>query len=127
MLSMNRIVLIFFFGIISGTCFSQSEINQTDANGQRHGLWKKCYEGSQQLRYEGTFEHGKEVGEFKFYCEDCKDKPSVIKKFSGKDDIAEVKYLSIKGKVISEGKMKGHDRIGEWIIYHEKSEVPMSR
>lgn len=124
---MVRIVLIFFFGIISVTCFSQSEINQTDANGKRHGLWKKFYDNSQQTRYEGTFEHGKEVGEFKFYCEDCKDKPSVIKKFSGKDEISEVKYLNTKGKTISEGKMKGRDRIGEWIIYHEKSEVPMSR
>lgn len=120
-------ILFFFLGTISFTAISQSDINQTDAEGKRHGLWKKFYDGTSQLRYEGTFDHGKEVGEFKFFCEDCKDKPSVIKNFNSKDDIAHVKYLDKKGKTISEGKMKGHQRVGEWIIYHQKSQQPMSR
>ena len=43
------------------------EFNQFDSNGKRHGKWKKNFEGTEVLRYEGQFEHGKEVGVFKFY------------------------------------------------------------
>ncbi len=107
--------------------FAQSEINQFDAQGKRHGVWKKTYPGTQQLRYEGTFEHGKEIGEFRFYCAECNDKPSVVKNFNGEDDTAKVKYFTIKGKLVSEGKMKGKDRVGEWVYYHEKSQQPMIR
>lgn len=125
---MKKTILSLFFGILFCSLgFSQNEINQTDAQGKRHGLWKKTYEGSSQLRYEGTFEHGKEVGEFKFYCEDCKDKPTVIKNFTGKDGIADVKYFTIKGKLVSEGQMKDKDRLGEWLYFHENSKQVMTR
>lgn len=111
----------------TNNCFSQNDVNQTDAQGQRHGVWKKHYPKTDQLRYEGKFEHGKEVGEFKFYCEDCKDKPTTIKTFNKKDDIAEVKYFTPKGKLVSEGKMKGKDRIGEWVYFHKNSKAIMTR
>lgn len=126
---MKKISILFFFGIIflCVDAFSQSEINQMDAQGQRHGLWKKIYPGTKQVRYEGTFEHGKEIGEFKFYCEDCKDKPSVIKQFNAKDDTVVVKYFTVKDKLVSEGKMKDKDRIGEWVYYHKNSKEVMTR
>lgn len=126
---MKNLFIVFFFGIIFGTgnCFSQSEINQMNVQGQRHGVWKKYYPDTDQLRYEGRFENDKEIGEFKFYCEDCKDKPSVVKTFNKKDDVAEVKYFSPKGKLVSEGKMKGKERIGEWIYYQKNSKEIMTR
>lgn len=125
---MNKNALFIFFGILCAPlAFSQTEINQMDAQGKRHGIWKKTYEGTSQLRYEGNFEHGKEIGEFKFYCEDCKGQPTVIKNFTGKDNIADVKYFTIKGKLVSEGKMAGKDRIGEWVYYHEDSKNIMTR
>lgn len=103
------------------------EINQMDESGQRHGLWKKKYDNSEQIRYEGKFDHGKEVGEFKYYCENCKDKPMIIRNFTGKDSVAEVKYFTKKGSIISEGKMSGKNRIGEWLYYHEKQNKLMMR
>lgn len=118
------------FALLSGyftLSFSQSEINKMDADGKRHGLWKKTFDGSNQLRYEGTFDHGTEVGKFKFYCEECKDQPMVIKDFSGKNNIAQVTYFTITGKLVSEGSMQGKDRIGEWVYYHKKSKNVMSR
>ncbi len=105
--------------------FSQMEINQRDEFGKPHGPWKKYYEGTQQLRYEGVFEHGKETGEFRFYCEDCKDRPSAIKKFTAEDDVSEIEYYSKKGNLISTGKMHGKVRAGEWVTFHEDSRVPM--
>lgn len=129
MYKMKNLAIFLFFGIIfsSVSCFSQDKINQTDAQGQRNGVWRKMYPNTQQLRYEGTFDHGKEIGEFNFYCEECKDKPMATKNFSAKDDVADVKYFTIKGKLVSEGKMKGKERIGEWVYYQEKSKEVMTR
>ncbi len=118
-------IFVFLFGSISA--HAQEDINQVDAQGKRHGVWKKYFEGSKQLRYEGTFEHGSEVGIFKFYCETCKDQPMVVKDFSGKDNTATVTYFTEKGKKVSEGRMDGKLRIDEWVFFHKASEAVMSR
>lgn len=124
---MKAFLLFFLVLMIGFNSLSQSDLNQFDVNNERHGQWKKYFPGTTQLRYEGTFEHGKEVGTFKFYCEDCKSQPMVVKEFSSKDNTAEVKYYTVKGKLVSEGKMDGKKRIGEWVYYHEKSHVVMTR
>ncbi len=103
------------------------EINQMDSNGERHGVWKKYFPKTKQLRYEGAFEHGKEVGTFKFYCEECKDQPTVVKEFTLGNSLANVKYYTAKGKLVSEGKMEGKLRIGEWLYFHKKNSEVMTR
>ncbi len=124
-----KFVLLFFFGVVfaSPIASAQSEINQMDAEGKRDGLWKKKYPGTKQVRYEGTFKHGKEVGTFKFYCEDCKKQPSVVKEFKTGNSISEVKYYTPKGKLVSEGKMDGRNRIGEWLYYPKKYSTVMTK
>ena len=117
--------LFMFFGIFSMT--AQETINQFDANGKRHGVWQKTYPDSKQIRYTGTFEHGKEVGTFKFYCEKCKDKPTAVKQFKADSNISQVQYFTPKGKLVSEGKMDGKDRVGEWVYYHKNSSQVMTR
>lgn len=119
------IILSVVFSV--STANSQSEINQFDSKGKHHGIWKKNFEDSEQLRYEGEFNHGKEIGVFKFYCEDCKNKPSLVKTFSKNNDVAEVKYYAKKGKLLSEGKMNDKLYIGEWLYYHSKSNAVMTR
>jgi antitoxin component YwqK of YwqJK toxin-antitoxin module len=122
-----RVMLLLFFGILfSVNLVAQEEYNQYDENNNRHGIWKKYYEGSDQLRYEGRFDHGKEVGTFKFYCSDCKEQPMVIKEFSKNDNTADVQFFTAKGKLVSEGKMNGKNRVGEWLFYHKKSNAVMS-
>lgn len=121
-------VIFIFFGILC--CLPQAaaqEINQMDEAGERHGVWKKKFPKSDQLRYEGQFEHGKEVGTFKFYCEDCGSQPMVVKEFSKNNKEAAVTFFTKKGKLVSQGKMEGKKRIGEWVFYHEKSESVMTR
>ncbi|MBZ0326024.1 MAG: hypothetical protein K8F54_00330 [Altibacter sp.] len=124
-----RIVYIFFLSIVSSTSglLAQEGVNQLDAKGERHGIWKKYYPGTKQLRYEGRFEHGKEVGTFKFYCESCKDKPTAVKEYTSANNLARVKYFTMKGKLVSEGMMEDQNRIGEWVYYHEKSAAVMTR
>ncbi len=107
--------------------FAQEEINQLDSDGARHGLWRKTYAGSDQIRFEGTFHHGKEVGVFKFYCEECGTQPTAVRTFNDKDDSVWVQYYTKKGKLVSEGKLVDREREGEWIYYHEKSKQVMTR
>ncbi|MEZ4875758.1 MAG: toxin-antitoxin system YwqK family antitoxin [Flavobacteriaceae bacterium] len=125
---MKRIFFTFsWIFLVSISSLAQEQINQMDAQGRRHGFWKKTYPDSQQIRYEGTFEHGKEVGTFKFYCEDCGKQPTAVSVFSDKDASVWVQYFTIKGKLVSEGKMINKEREGEWVSYHEKSNEAMSR
>lgn len=103
------------------------EINQIDSEGKRHGLWKKYFDGTQQLRYEGQFSHGKEVGLFKFYkLHKSKSYLTATKQFNENDNTAQVTFLSIIGKKISEGKMNGRLYVGEWTYYHKNSTKIMS-
>jgi antitoxin component YwqK of YwqJK toxin-antitoxin module len=113
--------------LVTGAPLAQEGYNQFDENGQRHGLWQKFFEGSDQLRYQGQFEHGKEVGVFKFYCSDCKEQPMVVKDFGNGNTEARTSYYTAKGKLVSEGLMKGKQRSGEWLFYHEKGQQIMSR
>lgn len=105
--------------------FAQEPRGPVDENGKRHGIWSQYYPNSKQLRYTGEFVHGKEVGEFRFYCEDCKDKPNVIKVFNPDNDIADVKFFE-KEKLIAEGKMDGKIHIGKWIYFHKNSKQIMT-
>jgi len=99
--------------------FAQKKINEMDANGKRHGAWKKTYPSKSQIRFEGQFDHGKEVGTFKFYCDNCKDQPSAVQKFNANNDLSEIKFYSKEGFLLSEGTLKGKERTGKWITYSE--------
>lgn len=106
---------------------SQSAVNQFDDEGKRHGLWKKYFDNTEQLRYEGQFDHGKEIDTFKFYTlNNGKSVLSAIKVFNPDNNMASVKFLSSKGKLISEGTLNGKLYIGNWIFYHNKSNSVMS-
>lgn len=122
--------VLYFMVILTVTAlnaFGQTAINQLDANGERDGIWQKNYDNTNQLRYEGQFKHGKEVGVFKFYkLVDKKSILSAIKEFNENDNIALVKFYSSAGKLISEGKMNGKDFIGKWMYYHNKINAVMS-
>ena len=107
------------------TAPAQDTLNNFDEHGERHGPWKKYFEEDpNQLRFEGEFVHGKETGLFRFYKLGLK-KPAATKHFSPDSNIAEVKFLSQKGKVISEGKMQDTTRLGEWKYYHKNSDKLM--
>lgn len=93
------------------------EINQTNANGEREGVWKKYYQNN-RIRYEGQFENGKEVGVFKFYSANTSEFPIVTKSYSETSDEVHVQYFTEKGVPESEGLMVGKERIGKWVYYH---------
>ncbi len=89
--------------------FAQKDLNQMDADGKRHGVWKKYY-NNDRVRYVGKFDHGKEVGVFKFYSASNSDFPVIVKEYNNDNDLANVSFYTPSGALESKGKMKGKER-----------------
>ncbi|WP_121666272.1 toxin-antitoxin system YwqK family antitoxin [Mesonia aquimarina] len=121
---LNGFFLLFI--LITSASFSQTEkTNQFDNQGKRHGKWMKKYEGTDQIRYEGEFKHGQEIGTFKFYKPKSKDQPTATKTyFSDKEGIL-VKFFTKKGELVSEGMMENKKREGTWKYYFKDGELMM--
>ncbi|MEO5789800.1 MAG: toxin-antitoxin system YwqK family antitoxin [Gelidibacter sp.] len=118
----QNIILGLFLTLFLTPMLAQDLINQLDNDGKRHGLWRKDFDNTTQPRYEGVFEHGKEVGLFKFYKMDGKKSVlSATREFSANNNNIIVKFYSSKGKLISEGQMVGKLFVGKWVYYHNKT------
>jgi len=123
---MKNITVIFFL-LITSVVTAQS-FNKFDANGKRHGKWQKHFKDTKVLRYQGEFDHGKEIGTFKFYKNiEGKAVLTATRTFSKENNLAQVTFYTANKKKISEGKMKGKTYIGEWLYYHKNSPQVMTK
>ena len=120
-----KYAVLLLFVIVTGFVSAQG-VNQLDAKGDRHGKWKKNFEGTQVVRYEGEFNHGKEIGQFRFY-KNINGKPvlTATRDFSA-DGIAKVTFYASNKRIISEGLMNGKTYIGPWKYYHNNSNQLMT-
>lgn len=118
---------LFFFLIlmVSGTSIAQEKINQLDEQGRRTGVWKKYYD-NKNIRYEGQFEAGKEIGVFNYYGELNPNHPIVVKTFSATSDSAKVSFFYDDATLESEGTMIGKNRIGKWTYYNTDGKTIIS-
>jgi antitoxin component YwqK of YwqJK toxin-antitoxin module len=106
--------------------FSQ-EINQLDNKGLKHGLWKGVYKESNRPRYEGTFDHGKETGIFKFFDDTKAGTIIATRNFNPKDNSCYTIFFNQKSNKVSEGKLINKLYVGEWKYYHENSDSIMTK
>ncbi|WP_316635494.1 hypothetical protein [uncultured Flavobacterium sp.] len=105
---------------------SAQDVNKLDASGKKDGVWKGTYEVSKRPRYEGTFNHGKETGIFKYFDDTKKGDVVATRDFSANDGSAyNIFYDQNKNKV-SEGKVIGKNNEGEWKYYHKSSKILMT-
>jgi len=118
-------ILFTLLTFLSFQTFAQ-ESNKLDEKGQRHGLWKGIYEESKRPRYEGIFEHGKEIGTFKFFDDTKELKVIATRDFSAKDGSAYTIFFDQKGNKVSEGKEVNRLYEGEWKYYHMESKEIMT-
>lgn len=95
------------------------EVNKLDAEGKKHGLWKGIHEESQRPRYEGTFEHGKEVGTFQFFDDTKAGTVIATREFNPKDNSCYTIFYNQKKNKVSEGKVVNKQFEGEWKYYHQ--------
>lgn len=103
----------------------ETQYNQYDAEGRRHGKWKGVYEETKTIRYRGEFNHGKEVGVFKYYDKNFPKRIIATREFNGKDDSCFVVFYNNKSKV-SEGMIVNKQYEGEWRYFHKNSPALMT-
>ena len=122
---MHKKLVTLLFLIALSTNLAAQDSNKNDAAGKRHGQWKGTYETSKKPRYEGTFDHGKEMGTFKFYADDAKSTLMATRVFEA-DGSCYTTFLDPDGNKVSEGREVNHLQEGEWKYYHHKSKAVMS-
>jgi len=110
------IIAIVFF--LPFTLFAQ--INQTDVNGLRQGLWKK-EQLNGKLLYEGNFKDGKPVGKWKRFHEGGQVK-AIINYETGSDS-AFAQLFDEWGKKVAEGNYVDEKKAGRWIYFTENRKV----
>ncbi|PWA07103.1 toxin-antitoxin system YwqK family antitoxin [Flavobacterium laiguense] len=118
-----RILMVF---LCCQTVFSQTDFNALDDKGRKHGVWKGVYEGSGRPRYEGTFEHGVEIGIFNFF-DDTKAKSIIATRaFNPKENSCYTIFYDQNKNVVSEGKEINRLHEGQWKYYHKASKAIMT-
>ena len=98
--------------------FGFSQINETDANGLRQGLWQKKQTNG-RLLYEGNFKDGKPVGEWKRFHPGGQVKALI----SYKNDTAFMQLFDLYQKKIAEGNYFHQKKEGLWRYFNEKQVV----
>lgn len=109
--------ILIFFLIVFSNIYAQ-DANKLDEKGLKHGLWKGYHEESKRLRYEGNFEHGKEIGMFKFFDDTKANTVIATREFNTKDNSCYTIFYNQKGFKVSEGKLINKLYEGEWKYYH---------
>ena len=122
---MKKLIFIAFL-VIANFVFAQDKLNQFDEQGMRHGFWKGFHEESKRPRYEGTFDHDKEVGLFKFFDNTKESNLIATREFNSKDNSAYTIFYDSNKNKISEGKVLNKLYEGLWIYYHKGSSVIMT-
>jgi len=110
-----RIAILLLFVFFN---MNAQETNKLDDKGLKHGLWKGYYEESKRLRYEGTFDHGKEIGMFKFFDDTKAGTVIATREFKATDNSCYTIFYNQKGFKVSEGKLINKVYEGEWKYYH---------
>lgn len=121
---MKNVILLFFFTL---SVVAQEPINQFDAKGNRHGLWKGTHKETGRLRYEGAFNHGKETGVFNYFDDTKAGTLIATRDFSKGDGSCYAIFYDQKGNKVSEGKLLNKIPEGQWKYYHFESKQLMSQ
>ena len=94
------------------------DVNKLDEKGLKHGLWKGTYPDSKRPKYEGTFEHGKEIGLFKFFDDTRSTVVIATREFNPTDNSCYTIFYNQRKYKVSEGKLVNKLYEGEWKYYH---------
>ena len=105
---------------------AQNNFNKLDEKGKKNGPWKGIYEDTKNPKYEGTFEHGKEVGFFTFFDNTKTKKVIATREFNPKDNSAYTIFYDQNKNKVSEGKVVNKLFEGQWNYYHKASKTIMT-
>ena len=105
---------------------AQNNFNKLDEKGKKNGPWKGIYEDTKNPKYEGAFEHGKEVGFFTFFDNTKTKKVIATREFNPKDNSAYTIFYDQNKNKVSEGKVVNKLFEGRWNYYHKASKAIMT-
>jgi antitoxin component YwqK of YwqJK toxin-antitoxin module len=120
-----KLVFGFLF-LVSISIFAQNDFNKLDVKGNKNGLWKGYYEDTKNPKYEGTFNHGKEVGTFTFFDNTKTKRVIATREFNPNDNSAYTIFYDQLKNIVSEGKVVNKLYEGQWKYYHKASKVVMT-
>lgn len=112
--------------LFSAQLIFAQEINKFDEKGLKHGPWKGIYEVSKRPRYEGTFEHGKETGLFRFFDDTKAGTVIATREFNPNDNSCYTIFYNQRKNKVSEGKSVNRLNEGPWKYYHEDVPIVMT-
>lgn len=112
--------------LVQNNVFSQTDVNKLDASGKKHGLWVGTHEGSKRPRYEGVFEHGIEVGIFKYFDDTKAQSLIATREFSQNGKVAYTIFYDQKKNIVSEGQTVNRVNEGVWKYYQKESKQLMT-
>ena len=92
-----------------------SQVNKTDAKGNKQGVWKKYYPNTQVLQYEGQFLNNQPMGEFRYYYPSGKVK-AVLQHEKNTKKTAAWFYFENE-QLMSEGNYLDMKKDAVWINY----------
>lgn len=98
---------------------SKQEINNTDSQGRKHGLWIKK-DRRDELVYKGYFDHGQPVDTFTYFYEKDKIRARLVH-LDGKKVSATLFFKN--GDKKAEGRYVNQERDSLWTFYDKKGKV----
>jgi len=117
---------LFFLLCGKQSVVAQSDTNLLDEKGNKNGIWKGYYPESKRLRYQGIFEHGKEVGTFNFYDDTKAQSIIATREFDPKTNSVYTTFYDQDKNKVSEGKAINRLNEGVWKYYHQASKEIMT-
>lgn len=108
-------VLICTIAVSQFVIWGQTDINKTNAKGEKHGKWIELYENSKVPRYEGEFSNGRPIGTFTYYYPNKVVKSIMV--FDKNPDISRCTMFDENGKKNAYGKYYKKEKDSVWTYY----------
>ncbi len=96
------------------------EINRTDAQGRKQGIWAKAWDNG-KLRYQGQFKDDKPTGEFKHYDEE--GKVTTIQVYDEDGRVSRARHFHPDGSLMAQGRYVGQQKDSTWNYYDDDGQL----
>ncbi|MEX1000521.1 MAG: toxin-antitoxin system YwqK family antitoxin [Crocinitomicaceae bacterium] len=100
---------------------AQNDINKTDSQGRKQGVWKKAYPNAKVFRYVGQFKDDKPYGEFIYYYETGEVEATLT--FSENGKVSRSKMYHRSGYLMAKGKYVNQQKDSVWIHYDDRGVI----
>lgn len=92
-----------------------AQVNQTDTEGRKQGIWEKKFEDSHQLRYRGQFQNDIPVGTFTYWH--LNGAKRTVIEYRGTNGVGYAKLYDIDGWRMAEGLFRNQEKDSTWNYY----------